>query len=87
MTVRVNPKDRNNVNQGSLLLVTFMAGKEYIPPISIPTTINPDVYMGIFSSRDPGLYLCLFITPHISGSKKQGEAVLFAVRVHVIVRR
>ncbi len=27
-TETVNPKDSNNVNHGSLLLVTFIAGKE-----------------------------------------------------------
>ena len=53
ITVMVKPKEKNNVNQGSLLLVTFIAGKEYIPPISIPTTRKPNVYIGIFFSRDP----------------------------------
>src|SRR5690606_28095362 len=34
-------------------------------------------------------FLMAYLTPHITGSKKQSEerAVLFAVRVHVIVRR
>ena len=49
----VKPKERNNVIQGFLLLVIFIAGKEYIPPISIPTTRKPNVYTGIFFSRDP----------------------------------
>ncbi len=53
VTVKVKPKERSNVNQGSLLLVTFIAGKEYTPPMSIPTTIKPNVYIGMFLSKDP----------------------------------
>ena len=43
VTVKVKPNESNSVNQGSLLLVTFIAGKEYMPPMSIPTTRTPNV--------------------------------------------
>ena len=61
-TVIAKPKARDNVYHGSLLPVNFIAGKEYMPPISIPTAIKPNAYAGILFSKDVGLGMLSLIT-------------------------
>lgn len=61
-TVIVKPEARVNVYHGSLLPVNFIAGKEYIPPMSIPTAIKPSAYTAILFSNEVDLDMLLFVT-------------------------
>ena len=61
-TVIVKPEARDNVYHGSLLPVNFIAGKEYMPPISIPKTTMPNAYAGILFSNDVCLDMLLLVT-------------------------
>ena len=70
-TVIVKPEARDNVYHGSLLPVNFIAGKEYMPPISIPITIKPSAYAGILFSKEVGLDMLLLETVEISGAPKR----------------
>ena len=65
-TVIVRPSARNSVYHGSLLPVNLIAGKEYMPPISIPTTRKPGTYAGMLFSNEVGLGMLLLVTTKLT---------------------